>query len=668
MTKKIITLSIITSTMMFAAETNLNTLNVESTVLTEVAQNAQQSADLGEALSISVPSIDMSRRSGIANDVLIRGQKRDNIAVSVDGTKVQGACVNRMDPPISHIITNQISDIEVIEGPYDVTEFGTLSGGIKIKTKQPSKDLKGEINLGYGAWNYMKAGATASGGNDTVRVLISASTESSDQYKDGNGDTLAGQIQNNADANPTDTTATGAVLKAEYKDMKAYTKSSLMAKMFVNITEDQELRLGYTANRSEDVLYANSKMDALWDDSNIYNVEYHINNLSDAYKNLSLQYYASDVDHPMATTYRVSSNNPMMDNTNHLTTAMQGMKLKNNFLIANYKLLVGLDGSKRNWDGNYYNTTTKAAKGKSIDDANTNNLAVFAKLNKEFDALSITLGMRYDSTEITHATLQSNDYTAFGANLTGTYNLNEENKIFLGVGQASRVPDARELYFRSVKNTGTDTTGTNNLDQTTNTEIDLAYELQADMFSMKIKAFYSMLANYIYIKKGALVNAFSNIDATVYGGELSASYYATDDLSLDLGASYKVGTRDALSGQTGTNMADIAPLRGNLALNYEYMNASVASLTLRASDTWDLYDAENGEQELASWSVLDMKVRHTFNKMFDFTLGVNNLLNTTYAQSNTYADLTLLTAGATGDIMLLNEPGRYIYTNLNVKF
>ncbi len=666
---KKITLSLITSSMIFAAEIELSPLNVEATIITEVAKNAQLSADLAQALSTSVPSIDMSRRSGIANDILIRGQTRDNISVSVDGTKVQGACVNRMDPPISHIITSQIQDVEVIEGPYDVENFGTMSGGVKIKTKKPTKGVKGEANLAYGAFNYLKFGASASGGNDYVRMLVSASTESSNQYKDGNGNTLAGQIQKNADANPSDRTATGAVLKQKYKNMKAYTKSSFMTKMFIKLAQNQELRLGYTANRSDGILYANTKMDAVYDNSNIYNVKYILKNLSDSYKKLSLQYYESDVDHPMATKFRVSSKNQMMNNTNHLRTKMQGVKLKNNFEVANYKLLVGLDGSQRYWAGNYYNTSTKAPRGQSLSATTTTNMALFTKLDKSFDALDMSFGLRYNSTQIIHANSESRNYTSLNANLINTYHVDEENKLFLGIGRASRVPDARELYFRNIKNTGTDTVGTANLNQTTNTELDLGYELQGEMIGLKVKGFYSMLHNYIYIQKGKLLNAFHNVNATVYGAELSASYYPTDELTLDLGASYKLGNRKkSLAGQTGTNLANIAPLRGTLNLSYEYMNQSVASMGVRASETWKKYDGENGEQKLAAWAVLDMKVRHRFNKVFDFTLGANNLLNATYAQSNTYANLTLVTSGSTGKIMLLNEPGRYIYTNLNAKF
>ena len=45
---------------------------------------------------------------------------------------------------------------------------------------------------------------------------------------------------------------------------------------------------------------------------------------------------------------------------------------------------------------------------------------------------------------------------------------------------------------------------------------------------------------------------------------------------------------------------------------------------------------------------------------------INNLLDKTYATSNTYVDLILLVNG--GDAMLMNEPGRYFYTNFKYKF
>ena len=493
--------------------------------------------------------------------------------------------------------------------------------------------------------------------------------ESSDQYEDGNGDTIAQQIDINAAKDPAN--LNGTRYKPEYYNMEAYSKKSLNAKAFVTTAKNQELRLSFTANRSDDILYGNSKMDALYDDSNIYSVEYNIDDISDMYQNVNLQYYYSDVAHPMSTKYRISGATNYV--TSHLTTTMQGLKLKNTFNINNYKFLVGLDGSKREWDGRYYKTNVAsgletplpAGNSKSIDNAITKNSAIFAKFSKSYSSVDIEVGARYDDTRITNDTYQSNDYNSLGANILSTYNLNKSNKIFLGFGLAYRVPDARELYFTG--STG-NAQGTNDLKQTRNREIDLGYEINTDNLRFKIKTFYSSLTDYIYIEKDVAVSAFHNIDATIYGAELSASYFASDDLSIDMGMSYKRGKKDkALPGQTGTDLADMAPLRGNVALNYEYANNSVATLGLQASDTWDKIDAENGEQKLSSWAIVNMKVKHALNKKFDFTLGMNNLFNKTYAASNTYADLTLVTSGST-DVMLLNEPGRYFYTNLDFKF
>ncbi len=673
--RKALTLLLLALSTLYSADVALEPINVEATVVTDVAQKAQTSADLAQALSDNVPAIDMSRRSAIANDILIRGQKRDNITVEVDGTKVCGACPNRMDPSVSHIVANQIDKIEVIEGPYDVTSLGTLSGGVKISTKKPSKDFKGSVNLGFGSWGYKKFATTFSGGHDIIRMVATLSTESANQYHDGNGDSLAQQIDKYITENPSLTGGKyDARLQSTYCDMPAYTKNSAMAKAFIKIFKNQELRLSVTANRSDDILYANSKMDALYDDSNIYSVAYNINSINDIYRNINLQYYHSDVDHPMGTDYRISSFNTGTVVTNRLTTNVDGIKLKNSFDINSYQLLFGLDVSRRKWDGSYEKNGSTAAIGyrKSIDNTVTKNSALFAKLDKKYAPFNLSVGVRVDDTSITNNSYQNNNYYSVGANILGTYNINKEHKIFLGIGEAYRVPDARELYF--LGSMGNEV-GTCDLKDTKNQEIDLGYEADTANFQFKIKAFYSKLKNYIYYHKDADNNvstldlhAFENIDAYIYGAETTASIYLTDDMSIDMGVSYKRGKKDkALAKQTNTNLADMAPLRGNVALNYEYANNSIATFEMRASNKWSAIDYENGEQVLAGWAILNAKVKQMVNRKFNLTIGVNNMLNKRYSQSNTYADLILVTGGTT-DVMLLNEPGRYVYTNLDFKF
>ena len=114
----------------------LGVIEVESTKLSDVSGDEVKSADLAEALAKKLPSVSIVRRSGIANDIILRGQKKDNINILIDNTKVYGACPNRMDPPTSHVLTNTIESINVIEGPYDVENFGTLSGAVEIISKK----------------------------------------------------------------------------------------------------------------------------------------------------------------------------------------------------------------------------------------------------------------------------------------------------------------------------------------------------------------------------------------------------------------------------------------------------------------------------------------------------------------------------------------------------
>ncbi len=49
------------------------------------------------------------------------------------------------------------------------------------------------------------------------------------------------------------------------------------------------------------------------------------------------------------------------------------------------------------------------------------------------------------------------------------------------------------------------------------------------------------------------------------------------------------------------------------------------------------------------------------------TLGIDNVFDKTYAVNNTYEDLILL-GDTSGDVMKMNEPGRYYYLNAAFKF
>jgi len=675
--KQAIVLSLACAASLFAEEVTMQGIDVNASIDTEVIKDIHgedvKSADLAEALFKQSPSVSLVRRSGIANDIIVRGQKKDNISVTIDGVKIYGACPNRMDPPVSHVLTNNIDYIEINEGPYNVEDYGVLSADVKVHTIKPEAGFHGDLNLGFGSWGYQKAAATLTGGNDKVRFLLSGSAETSEQYEDGNGDDFVGQIARNI---AEGVVPGSAQYQKKYQDMDAYDKKTLLAKLFWNITDNQELRLSYTANRSDDILYPSSKMDAIYDDSDIYNAEYIAKDLGKYSKELYVQLYRSEVEHPMSTMYRNSAVLKGFEMTHKLNTQVDGAKLKNTFDIDNHTITAGIDYSLRNWDGGYYKdgTPLPPAKFHSIWDVDTKNVAFFVSDKIHMDKLVLDLGLRYDDTSVTseNPAQQDNDYTELNGYINGTYHIDDTLKVFAGFGKSSRVPDAKELYW--IGSMG-NSIGTPDLEDTINYEFDLAIEKQWDSNIVKFKAFYSMLDNFIAYNAsnvnpmGAAVNAYENVDATIYGFELTGTYFAMDALYFDYGLAYQRGTKDEpLKGQTGTDMPEIPPLKVNAAVNYDWDETFNLRAEFIASAAWTKVDWENGEQELPGYGIVNLKATKTFAGSFEVTVGVDNLLDKTYAVSNTYKDLILLTTGGVDNIMLMNEPGRYVYTNLRYKF
>lgn len=649
--KKLISLSLITTAVLLNASEvqTLETISVvetaNSTIVKDVSAEQLKSADLAEALSKNVPSISLVRRSGIANDIILRGQKKDNINILLDDAKIYGACPNRMDPATSHVLSNNVESVKIIEGPYDVENFGTLSGLVKVETKEPTKDVHGEINLNAGSYGYKKASATVSGGRDRVKLLISTSTEQSDQYKDGNGDNFSQQQ-----------ITKGIPSTNQYIDQnkKAYEKKTLLTKGQFNINDDQEIKLSYTANRSDEVLYPTGTMDADYDDSNIYTVGYTARNLGNLSKELNLDYYYSDVDHPMSTKLR--NNGSVNYMTARYKTSIWGSKIKNSIEVADSLVTLGLDTSVRNWRGEMYrtNVSTGVTSMNSVPLASTDttNKAIFSKVEKSFGKLDLEVGTRYDYSDVDSSNEAKDDkkYVGLNANIFGIYNVDEKMKYFAGIGKSSRVPDARELYS---------STGNSNLEQTKNYEADLGFDKTIGNFNIKPKLFYSVLKDYIY----NMGTSFENIDAKIYGLDVSGLYAMTDNLSLDYGVAYQRGKKD--DNVTDKDLAEIPPLKANLALNYE-INKSKYTAEVIAVDRWDSYDSSAKEQELAGYALFNLKYANQLHKNVGITLGVDNVFDKVYNSTNTYQDITYASVGS--ERVLFNDPGRYGYVNLKYSF
>ena len=673
--KKRIFLSIAAAGSVAIAEpVDIGDIDVDATMSTsqirDVAGEEVQNADVGAALTRNTSSVSLIRRSAVANDIVVRGLKKDNIAVTIDGMKIYGACPNRMDPPVSHILANNIESIELAEGPFDVTVQGAMGASVKVNTLEPTGEFSGDMNLGLGGWDYRKLSTWLTGGMGDFRFALSLSTESAGQYEDGSGNDFAQQQDDYTASHPS---AKGMAYKPQYRELDSYTKSTMMGKIYWDITDEQTLKVSYTANRSEDVLYPNTPMDADYDDSDLFDSEWEIRNLSAWSDKLTLHYFHTEVDHPMSNRYRLSSNTKGVIK-HWLTTEVDGGRIENALHIGEHSIVAGADYSLRNWDGKYYKNDNpfSASRYHSIYDVDTEGVGVYIKDRFQSGAFVWDIGGRYDhiSIDTPRAGDAEPQYDLFSANIMLHYAMNDELKLFAGIGSGNRVPDGKELYYRNKMGI---MIGNDKLDAVQNYEIDAGFEYASNAMALKFKAFYNYLQDDILYNStaqtimGKKYGRYENMDAWIYGIQIDGSYTIDDSLYVDASLTWMQGEKkDPLTGQSDTDLPEIPPLRFIAGINYLPDAYTTLRAEVQTSARWDRIDSDNGEQELGGWGVLNLNINRKIGEHFEITAGIDNLFDKDYIVSNTYKDLTLVTGG--DQTMLLHEPGRYAYVNLRYKF
>ena len=107
--------------------------------------------DLGESLD-AAGGVSKVRKAGIANDIVLRGMKKDDLNVLIDGAKVHGACPSRMDPPAFHLDYAEVDRVEVKRGPFDVRNQGGLGGAIEVRTRRAPPAFGAELHVEGGSF------------------------------------------------------------------------------------------------------------------------------------------------------------------------------------------------------------------------------------------------------------------------------------------------------------------------------------------------------------------------------------------------------------------------------------------------------------------------------------------------------------------------------------
>ena len=651
-------LAILTCVPSFAQELHLEEVEVkekkEIISKEEITEGAGK--DTGEILEDKA-GVWKLRKGAIANDIVIRGFQKSNLNFMIDEGRIYNACPNRMDPPLFHVDPSEIESVEVIKGPYDVENYGTLGGSVKIKTQKPTLGFKGRLSLKGGSFGYINPSLKLSYGKDPFFGMLGYSFQYSKPYVTGDGKPLTDY----------------ADYKEKFKDSTAFNINTLWLKGGYKRGKGK-LEVSYTAQKSRDILYPYLMMDAIENSMDRVSTKLNL-------KGIDINAYYSQVSHLMNNSKR----NASMFMETDARSETYGAKIR----VKGKRLRAGLEVLGWLWDSK---TTMGSSTQNTIPRVEFLDLGIFGEYSKRLSKnIGIKAGLRIDKTSMKadpekantdmyftyHNTRKLNAEEIYpSGNVQIFYEPGKNLRIFGKLGHAFRSPDPQERFFAlnrmgMMENRYGDWVGNPNLKGTKNTEIDAGIEYKGGNFNIKASLFYSILTDFITVHRVSAVNStgignkaktYTNVNANIYGGEISGIFLISQNLFIDTNLSYTRGTKEKDPSRNiyDTDIAEIPPLKGRVALRYDKWKY-FAQIETQFQATQDNVDSDLGEKKTPGWAIVNLKAGVKY-KGINFLAGINNLFNKEYYQHLSY----LRDPFSTGN--KIPEPGRNYYLNLEYAF
>jgi len=642
--------------------------------------NSEPAKDIGILLR-QVPNVSGIRKGGIGVDPVVRGFKYSQINTQLNnGMKIEGGCPNRMDPTVAHVDVDDIQQLEVIKGPFALRYGPVLGSVVNIKTIQPMPHEKFKVNVkglfGYESnWNGMKQHLSVYGGNKTVYFSLSGNYKKYGNYTAGN-DILV---------------------------KSGFTRYNWTANLGISPAKGHHILLSYDDSHGRDVMYPALPMDERKDDTRLLSVDYKIDKISNTFRNFSVKFYHSDVNHEMDNKVRPFSDTVVAVSEIHAVNA--GYRIETMMNFGENNIWIGSDFEDISKDGDRVKTKilepTMPVMGEKLwNDAKINNLGFFAQYDRRFNRIEFVAVARLDLNSATsndlllkrkENILYSNtdvesQHTNLSLSASATYNFNKKWSLGLTLGRGVRSPDMTERYIilLPIGYDPYDYLGNPLLDPEANNEIDLkAIYKNENVGGFEAVVFFSYLQNFILGKyvppsevkpqtKGVLgVKEFYNEDYVFLSG-IEFAYMSP--------AKYKWGLNATMAYTAGVNpdaegiifeegevvdkeklrydpLPEIPPLEGNFAFNYKFLDDRlVPEISLRLVAAQNRVSRAYHETKSPGFTTMDIKITYHFNKYLDIFAGVSNLFNKAY-----YEHLNRRIIGTNQN---LYEPGRVFYINL----
>ena len=618
-------------------------------------------SDGGDYLK-TIPGFALIRNGGTNGDPVLRGMFGSRLNILSNGGMMLGACPGRMDAPTSYISPETYDKLTVIKGPQTVLWGPGASAGTILFEREPEHfgELGTRVNASVLAGSNGRFDKTidAAAGGPLGYVRVIGNTAHSDDYKDGNGDTVPSRYDKwNGD-------------------------------IALGWTPDADTLLELTAGKGDgQARSAGRGMDGSQYKRESLGLRFEKSNIGEVLDKIEAQVYYNYADHVMDNyTLRTPSGTgmmagPMASNVDRRTL---GARIKATWRWADYQLISGIDAQTnehrkrmgmgidtykdQNWskDADFHNygafgelTWYAAERDRVITGARLDRASA-----KDFRA-RIGSGMMSKpnpTLDKTRADTLPSGFVRYEHDLADT-----PTTVYAGLGHAQRFPDYWELFSPSSGPAGS-VNAFDAIKPEKTTQLDMGLQYKTERLETWASVYAGEIRDYILFDYAKGSSQAQNVNARVMGGELGAAYQLTARWKADATLAYAWGKNTT----DGKALPQMPPLDTRLGLTYSEDDWSAGALW-RVVARQDRIDRNAGNvvgkdyDKSAGFGVFSLNGAYRISKNLKVSAGVDNLLDKNYSEH-------LNMAGNAGygypasDPTPINEPGRTLWTKIDVSF
>ena len=623
----------------------------------------QQNYGATEDLLQRVAGLSMVQRANFAWEPTIRGMSGGQVGLVIDGMKVYGACVDKMDPASSYVEPENLEKLEISKGGFDLTKTSQLGGTINLVTERPAFDKPVGLEVASGFESVSMARRVRATGNITqgpVAVRASVSYRKANNFAPGGTEAIP---------------------------FSGFEKRNYKVSVAGQLARHQHLTADFIGDDGWNIGYPVLLMDARLARARIYSLNYHANFEKGFLRELEARAYRNEVNHWMDDRDRDVMQRevmrgmfmPMYGNTETIggISTLSFQHAQNQFGLTldahevnqfgdmwMYSLFPNIPDMYLLNMGDVRALNTAATLDYSRPFGEKFQLKANGRLDwslrtVEREEMISIFRSRYDLEDL------SQTYSLFSASLTADYMLQPVTRIRIAVANGSRLPTNIENYGHYVYNyvDGYFYTGNPRLKPETSRQAELTLEHVASNLGLRVTGYYNSFKNYIIGVSDPGIDlglggrtaiyrfrVYENTDkAYLFGSEASLAYQALPFLEISSSVAFAQGQNLTLN----EPLPMIPPLSGAIRIRAS-KELSWVELESRWAIPQNRVSSIADEDRTDGYTVFNIRGGHALFDGVTLTGGVENILDTYYQDHLSIGNLP--------------SRGRNIFVSASLKF